>query len=688
MDAATPAKKDDTLIGRTVCGCKIMRRVGSGGMGSTYLARQVSLERVVALKVLSPSLSANAEFLHRFRREARALGNLLHPNVVNVHDFGEEGGVCCIVMEYVDGESVADMLARTNVVAVPAAINIIRQVAEGLACAHRQQIIHCDLKPENILVTREGVAKVIDFGLAKSLRGGATRITTDGSILGTPTYMSPEQCEGIDLDARTDIYSLGATFYRMVAGRDPFEGDNAFAVMLKHKSEVAPDPRDFNPDLPTSVVDVILRMMEKPREKRYQNGSELVAALEDLRTQETAQHGVSESVANPRHDLVFLREAMEAGLLTLTQARECLAVQDEFRKSRVEEGLPTVAVKRGFLSESQVEELIERSQSREDSRRDQQIARFALDAGMATSAQITHSIQRQQPRRGARSGARLSKVLVEEGVLTQQQVVQLLLRQLKDVQRHEDEELTALVRAHRILQEADLQRCIREQQRQEAQGHHKVLRQIVVELGLVPGSQLNTLLRQEVRTEIEQFLLEREAAKSSPAATIIPEEGTLKLREIEPCPACGEPVEVGVRACPACGKVVDEARREAARKGASSLLRAKPEKKDAAHPTPAAAPKARAQVVTPTGDWEIRLASGEPSKLVSFEAVVKLAQEKRLKPQTVLRGPLTRGVWRQARHTPRLCRLFGTCHYCEGKLPPGAKTCPACSADPDKPKEE
>ena len=686
MEAATMAK--DTLIGRTVCGCKIIRHIGSGGMGSTYLARQVSLERVVALKVLSPALGANAEFLGRFRREARSLANLVHPNVVSVHDFGEEGGICCIVMEFVDGESVADMLARTNVVPVPTAINVIRQVAEGLACAHRQQIIHCDLKPENILVTREGVAKVIDFGLAKSLRGEAARITTDGSVLGTPTYMSPEQCEGLDLDARTDIYSLGATFYRMVAGRDPFEGDNAFAVMLKHKSEPVADPRDFNPDLPTSVVNLILRMMEKARERRYQNGTELVAALEALRTQGTAEHEVSDSAANPRRDMAFLREAVEGSVLTLSQARECLAIQDEFRQSRVEEGLPTVAIKRGFLSEKQVEELLERSQSREDARRDQQIARFALDTGLATSAQIAHCIQRQQPRRGARIGARLSKVLVEEGVLTQQQVVQLLLRQLKEVQRHEDDELTALVRGHRILQEADLQRCIREQQRQETQGHHKVLRQIVVELSLVHGSQLTTLLRQKVRTEIEQFLLERDAGKSSAAAMIIPEEGALKLREIEPCPACGKPVEVGVRACPACGKSIEESRREAARKGASSLLKAKAQKAEAEPAKPAAAPKARAQVATPTGDWEIRLASGEPSKPVSFQAVVKLAQEKRLKPQTVLRGPLTRGVWRQARHTPKLCRLFAVCHYCEGKLPPGAKTCPACDADPDKPKEE
>ncbi len=218
MSSQPTAASGDPLIGKVICGCEIQRLICQGGMGRLYRARQVSLDRIVAVKILSPSLGADAEFLDRFRREARSLANLLHPNVVAVHDFGEDEGVHAIVMEYVEGRSVADMLARQPIMPVTAAVAILRQVAEGLACAHARNIIHCDLKPENILVTNDGVAKLADFGLAKSARGDSGHITRDGVVLGTPNYMSPEQCAGGKLDARTDIYSLGTTFYRMVAG--------------------------------------------------------------------------------------------------------------------------------------------------------------------------------------------------------------------------------------------------------------------------------------------------------------------------------------------------------------------------------------------------------------------------------------------------------------------------------------
>ncbi|MFW6164271.1 MAG: protein kinase domain-containing protein, partial [Planctomycetota bacterium] len=357
---------DDPLIGRTVCGCKIIRLIGRGGMGSVYVGRQLSLDRIVAVKVLASALSANEEFLGRFRREARSLANLKHPNIVAIHDFGEEDDIHAVVMEHVDGESVADILERQPILPLPRALNIVRQVAQGLAYAHGHGIIHCDLKPENILVTGEGVAKVIDFGLAKSLRGDALRVTQEGSILGTPNYMSPEQCEGVQLDARSDIYSLGTAFYRMVAGVDAFDAENPLAIMLKHQQEPAPDPRRFNADVPAPLARVILRMMAKKPEDRFQTADDLAAALAD----EALAEPETKPPLSPRRELALLREALDDELLTVEQARQALA-------DRGDEPLAERLVTQGLLGAEQAEELAEREAGREAARRDQQFARFA-----------------------------------------------------------------------------------------------------------------------------------------------------------------------------------------------------------------------------------------------------------------------------------------------------------------------
>jgi len=674
---------DDPLVGRTVCGCELLELIGQGGMGNLYKSRQLSLDRIVAVKVLSPALSSNLEFLSRFRREARALANLLHPNIVAVHDFGEEGDIHAIVMECVDGESVADILECSNIMAVDTSVDIVRQVADGLACAHRQGIIHCDLKPENILVTADGVAKVIDFGLAKSLRGDAMRITQDGAILGTPNYMSPEQCDGLELDARTDIYSLGATLYRMVVGVDAFDGENAFAIMLKHKNEPPTDPRQLNPSVPEAVAQVMLRMLEKPRERRFQSAGELLAALSD-EGPAAAPRDAEEAtqVAHPKRDLAFLREALDAERITEAQARECVAKLRETRSERPEARLSALMVDQGLLSEEQVDELLDRAEARENRRRDRQFARFALDAGLANSAQITHCARLAQRRSTPGQIVKLSKVLVEEGILDQQQVVRLLLRQLKDAQRREDEEFLELVRGKGLLSRAEIDRCVREQRRQEARGHHKVLRQIVVELEVLPAERVRELLHEKVRADIEELLGERGAAQAERQDALQLDEASLKLEQSEPCPACGKPVALGAKACPACGSHVELARREAARLGVETLPSAP---KLAAEPgNGPAAGKAKPAA----GGWVIRLPEGKSSKPLSLKAIVKLAREKRIKATTVLRGPLTRGVWRQARHTPRLCRLFGVCHFCEAKLPPKARKCPSCGANPDQPMAE
>jgi hypothetical protein len=255
------------------------------------------------------------------------------------------------------------------------------------------------------------------------------------------------------------------------------------------------------------------------------------------------------------------------------------------------------------------------------------------------------------------------------------------MRQLKEVQRREDAEFVELMQRDQTLSQADIQRCVEEQKRHEAAGQPKVLRRIAVELGLIAPTELKAILRKKVRDDIEQHLSEWGGTRRrSPAKAIMPEEDDLKLNEIEPCPACGRKVRVGTRVCPSCGRRVEEARREVARRGGVPM----PGDTRATH-----ALKARraGRPRQPTDRWELRLPSGEASRSLPFAAIVKLTHEKRIKARTVLRGPLTRGVWRQARHTPKLCRLFGTCHYCEGRLPPNAEYCPTCQTDPDQPRD-
>ena len=697
MSPDTSPQEDGSLVGKVVCGCEVLELIGQGGMGDVYRARQVSLDRIVTLKVLAPSLGANTEFLGRFSREARSLANLVHPNIVAVHDFGSEGAVHGIVMEFVPGESVADMLDREAVIPLAAAVDIVRQVAEGLACAHRQQIIHCDLKPENILVTPEGVAKVVDFGLAKSLRGDAVRITQDGAILGTPTYMSPEQTEGEPLDSRSDIYSLGASFYRMVAGRDAFEGDNPFAIMLKHNSEPPPNPRDFNPEIPHAVAAAILRMMEKRCEDRYQTAEEVAAALASTERPAGGPADRPRPTESPRRDFFFVREGLDAAIITVAQVRDGLDFQDELRKVDVDEPLASLMLKRGTVSEEQLAELKSHEEIREAARRDRQLTQFVLESGLASGDQVAHCVQRYQKRLAADRSLKLSTVMIDLGVLAKRDVVRLLVRQLKEAQRSEDEEFLAALRQKQLVSEAQIGRCVRKQETEEKEGHPKVLRQIVVELGILSASEVRDLLRQSARSEIEAHLAQVEASQAHATGEIVLDEDALKVRDAEPCPACGVPVELGVKLCPTCGSDVEEARREAARRGVAVLEPGRPKAGARAAAKPPGKPRRagaepegtpEGKEAAAKGEWELRLPDGEPSKPIRLDLLVKLARERRLRAQTVLRGPLTRGIWRQARHTPTLCRLFGVCHYCEERIPPKTVNCPACGAPIDRPVED
>ncbi|RJP17230.1 MAG: serine/threonine protein kinase [Candidatus Abyssobacteria bacterium SURF_5] len=271
------------LAGATLGNYEIEKILGRGGMGMVYKARQVSLNRIVALKALYPELSRDASFVKRFRREALAVAQLDHKNIVQIYDIGEEDGIHFFSMEYVKGQSLKEILDGKGFLSPPAALKIMVQAASALAHAHKCNIIHRDIKPSNIMIDQVGRVKVMDFGLAK-LVSDMSEITQTGALLGTPKYMSPEQCRGEELDARTDIYSLGVVFYEMLTGRMPFSAPDNMALMHKIIYEDPPDIKALNPEIPRQLCDIIARSMNKKKEKRYDSARAFLKAIRDFQS--------------------------------------------------------------------------------------------------------------------------------------------------------------------------------------------------------------------------------------------------------------------------------------------------------------------------------------------------------------------------------------------------------------------
>jgi serine/threonine-protein kinase len=272
------------LTGRTLGDFQLIRRIGQGGMGQVYLARQLSLKRQVAVKILRTDLAANVTALQRFQAEAEAVAQITHANIVQVYAIAQADGLHYMALEYVEGRNLRDYLSRKGSPEAGIAINIMRQVAAALHRAHELGFVHRDIKPENILLTRKGEVKVADFGLSRCFAGEhPLNITQSGVTMGTPLYMSPEQVQGHAVDPRSDIYSFGVTCYHMLAGEPPFKGQTPFEVALQHvQTEPAP-LADIRPDLPPELCAIVVRMMAKKPDDRFQTAREVLRDLTRLR---------------------------------------------------------------------------------------------------------------------------------------------------------------------------------------------------------------------------------------------------------------------------------------------------------------------------------------------------------------------------------------------------------------------
>ncbi|MFA6133216.1 MAG: protein kinase [Phycisphaerae bacterium] len=261
-----------------------IRRLGSGAMAHVYLAKQESLDRMVAIKVLPPQMSNSPEYVERFYKEGKAAAKLNHANIVQAIDVGESGGYHYFVMEYVEGHTLHDELLAQKVFSESEALRVIIQIGRALEHAHKQGLIHRDVKPKNIMVTKEGgIVKLADMGLARVANDAQAAQAEAGRAFGTPYYISPEQIRGeVNIDFRADIYSLGATLYHLVTGRVPFDGPTPSAVMLKHLKEPLVPPDHINTSLSAGLGEVVEVMMAKDRDERYASTTDLLLDLESI----------------------------------------------------------------------------------------------------------------------------------------------------------------------------------------------------------------------------------------------------------------------------------------------------------------------------------------------------------------------------------------------------------------------
>jgi len=258
---------------------EIIEELGKGGMGRVYRVLDKKIHEELALKLIKPEI-ADSKTIERFSNELKMARRISHKNVCRMYHLSEESGTHYITMEFIPGETLKNVIRMTKQLSIGSAINIAKQVSEGLAEAHRLGVIHRDLKPQNIMIDREGTARIMDFGIARSLETEGT--TAGGAMIGTPEYMSPEQTESKYVDRRSDIYSLGIVLFEMLTARVPFEGETAMSIAMKHKSEKPPHPKKFNAQIPEDLSQIILKCLQKDKEKRYQSVEELLGELKRL----------------------------------------------------------------------------------------------------------------------------------------------------------------------------------------------------------------------------------------------------------------------------------------------------------------------------------------------------------------------------------------------------------------------
>lgn len=305
---------------------ELLEKIGEGGMSEVFKARCNKLNRFVAVKILKKEFCNNPEIVEKFKGEATAIAALSDNNIVNILDVGTQEDINYIVMEYVKGKTLKDVIKQVGKMNYETGISVAIQIARALDCAHRNKIIHRDVKPQNILVTEDGVMKVTDFGIAKS--STSSTITNTSTIMGSAHYLSPEQAKGSFIDCRTDLYSLGVVLYEMVTGTVPFQADSAVTIALKHIQEEVVPPKKLNSKIPDSLNKLILKAMEKEPSKRYQSAKEMIADLQKIKDNPNAR--IDDDDDDNEHTIIMSAVTEEIAKQNDIKKNDAVSVDDDY----------------------------------------------------------------------------------------------------------------------------------------------------------------------------------------------------------------------------------------------------------------------------------------------------------------------------------------------------------------------
>ena len=472
-----PDADEDTLLGQTLGCWQIKAKLGEGGMGSVYHVVNLEDDREAAIKILPSKIAGERKTVfERFKREANVVRQIDHPNIVKVFDMGEDDGVHFIVMELITGPNLMEFAQDGKPLELEIGIEILHQVLSGLKAAHSAGVIHRDLKPENIMLADDATAKITDFGLARGLDTDS-RLTQTGELVGTPYYMSPEQGDGQVLDRRTDIYSLGVTFYHLLSGKVPFDGDNPLQIILKHLNETPKLPHEVNPKLPITLSQLLLRMMAKKRDDRYASAAAVQADLAKVREGKEvlsltpllmrcnlcskkleimeSESGSMRKCPNcgstiwvPKagrsapfqlpdpEDLYFAKVLVTNKMVTKVRLMEEFAYLAEARRKGGDRSLARVLAERGVLKTSQLDMVQKAITTQLRLRKDQMVASCALANGLASKELLEECVEVQK------SDSPLANLGLLEILERTQKITAETIRLLK-----------RLVKAHHQLQE-------------------------------------------------------------------------------------------------------------------------------------------------------------------------------------------------------------------------------------------
>lgn len=712
------ASRFEHVIGTTIGGCEILNLIGQGSMGEVFRARQASLGRTVAIKILAPELSRREDLIRRFRREARAVARLSHQNIATVYDFGSSDGLHFIAMEYVDGQSLEDLAGAEGMLDAELALNYISQAAAGLDHAQKAGILHRDIKPGNLLVSSDGVVKVVDFGLAKTEHESTgANLTTIGSMIGTPNYMSPEQCTGGRVTAAADVYGLGGTFYRLLTGQTCFSAENAIAVMLKHKSEDPLPPFLLRADLPAGYSEVVMKMLAKQSAHRYADSGDLLGDLENLKAGRVP--GASSlcywsSPVDPgfQDDRHVVRGLLQWKLATPAQIRESIQIQHQFQEIGRDERIHDIIFAKDWVQAEGIKELWDAIRRTRRQRTDQAFMAAAKDRGIIQPERIEWVQRRQLEREKSGQPLTACYVLTSREYVFPDEARAILLDYLgKERAREQTAFREAAIRLG-LIETAQVDALLAERDPAPGKGDYRRLDQQALEGGLLSPQQVRTIFRARLLEEVGGSAEEVAGLVAGPASrapapgaassgvkapqpepvsrtladksrSILPDFEDLKMETGIFCPFCRKEIPSASVFCPYCRHKLPFERKE---KRPTSVLREimmtpPPRSKPKRHGPGAPPGPAKEKAPTLAHDlWVARLPGGELTRPLSLEEVAKLIASRKVTRDTHVQPPYAAGRWVESGKVKELARFFGLCHVCGKPVVANDTSCPQCGA--------